>query len=123
MSYIKRILAVAVFVGLSLSAYAAVTPLNKSEYGIRSLSFSAPAASVAEGCAELPACPAETGCALHHAMNGRSCEEANCCQNGSTISTMQECPSAYQYSVSDAELSDIYNLSNREYCTGYQNGA
>ncbi|MDE7389860.1 MAG: hypothetical protein K2M82_02840, partial [Lachnospiraceae bacterium] len=124
MLYIKRILAVFCFVGLSISAYAAVTPLNKSEYGVRGASL--PSAAAPQADCPYDACPpayigTSPTCSVKSASSGVGCERKKCC-DGTVAIEVDECPSSYTYRLSDIETAAIYNLAKREYCVGYRNG-
>lgn len=125
MSRTKKIFfAVLALVCLSRLGYAAVRQINETEYGFTPMALSGDSGTGDGSTCGFDPCPsAYTGgtvkCEYHNAKDGRGCEAKTCC-NGNTPVSVNECPSALSFSVSDTD--DLANLSTLEYCDGYRGG-
>jgi len=117
----------AIVIGISISAYAAITPITETEFGVSSTtateSIAPDGSSVDDGCGvdTLPSAygTGNISCVYNNTKEGRGCISTTYCKNGSEV-TIEECPSTLRYSITDT--SGLSKLSSLEYCDGYRDG-
>ena len=117
----------AIVIGISISAYAAITPITETEFGVSNTtatgSIAPDGSSVDDGCGvnTLPSAygTGNISCVYNNAKEGRGCISTTYCKNGSEV-TIKECPSTLRYSITDT--SGLSKLSSLEYCDGYRDG-